>query len=175
MFADVDWPRVFLPDTPFLELIVRGTLMYLGLFALLRVFCREAGTVSIPDLLVLVLIADAAQNAMSANYYAVTDGLVLVGTIIAWSYILNWVGYQVPAIRRVVHSPPLPLIENGDLLRNNMRRQFVTVDELMTHLREQGIEDVARVKRAYLEGDGRISVITFDEEHHPEDDRAAAP
>src|SRR5437899_1773994 len=134
MFADVRWDQLFVPDTPLIEMFVRGTIMYLTLFALMRVLRREAGTVGIADLLVLVLIADAAQNAMASNYVSVTDGLVLVLTIIGWSYMLNWLGYQVPVIGRFVHPPPLPLIEDGKMLRKNMRREFVTQDELMSHL-----------------------------------------
>lgn len=174
MFAEVDWTRVFMPDTPLLEIFVRGTIMYLGLFALLRFLRREAGTLGIADLLVLVLIADAAQNAMASGYTSVTDGLFLVLTIIGWSYVLDWLSFQVPAVGRFVHPPPLPLIENGKILRKNMRREFVTEDELMSHMREQGIEDVSQVKRAYIEGDGHISVITFDGRPHPEEDRSPA-
>src|SRR5207247_1205890 len=87
MFAGVDWAQVFLPDTSLVEIFVRGTITYFALFALLRYLRREAGTVGLSDLLVLVLIADAAQNAMAANYNSLTDGIFLVFTIIAWSYV----------------------------------------------------------------------------------------
>ena len=163
MFGEVNWASVFVPDTPFLEIFVRGTIMYLGLFAMLRFLRREAGTIGIADLLVLVLIADAAQNAMAANYTSLTDGLFLVATIVGWSYVLNWLGYQFPLAGRFVHPPPLPLIHNGKLLRMNMRREFVTLDELRTHLREQGVDDIGQVRRAFIEGDGRISVIMRDD------------
>jgi len=174
MFAGVDWAQVFLPDTSLVEIFVRGTITYFALFALLRYLRREAGTVGLSDLLVLVLIADAAQNAMAANYNSLTDGIFLVFTIIAWSYVLNWLGYQVPVIGRFVHPPPLPLIHNGRLIRANMRREFVTQDELMSHLREQGIEDISAVRRAFIEGDGHISVVTHDRQTHPTDERSAA-
>nr|MBP7571903.1 DUF421 domain-containing protein [Acidobacteriota bacterium] len=73
----VDWGRVFAFDTPWLEIVVRGTAIYLGLFLLLRlVLKRQAGTVGITDLLVIVLIADAAQNAMADDYRSVPDGLL---------------------------------------------------------------------------------------------------
>jgi uncharacterized membrane protein YcaP (DUF421 family) len=174
MLGQVDWGKVFVPDTPLLEIFVRGTIIYLGLFIMLRVVRREAGTVSIPDLLVVVLIADAAQNAMASDYTSVTDGLLLVVTIVGWSYILNWLGYQVPAIGRFVHPPPLLLIKDGLVLRQNLRRQFVTFDELMSHLREQGVEDPSEVKAAYIEGDGHISVLTYEDQPHHGEDRAPA-
>lgn len=155
-----DWRAVFVPTTPLPEILVRGTVMYLALFLLLRVIQkREAGAVSVTDLLVVVLIADAAQNGMAGKSTAVPDGLLLVATILFWSYFLDWLGCHVPAVGRLVHPPPLPLIKDGKLLWRNMRRELVTLDELMSQIREQGVADPAEVAAAYMEGDGHISVI----------------
>lgn len=167
-FEHVDWHTVFVPDVPILEIFVRGTITYLALFTLLRaVLKRQSGNVAITDLLVIVLIADAAQNAMSSDYKSLPDGILLVGTIILWSFILDWLGYHVPTIGRFVHPPPLLLIRDGKLLRHNMRQELITKEELMSQLREQGIDDVARVKCAHIEGDGHLSVVSTDEKQHP--------
>jgi uncharacterized membrane protein YcaP (DUF421 family) len=156
----VDWHAVFVPTVPVLETVVRGTVVYLVLLVLLRfVLKREAGTLGVQDLLVIVLIADAAQNAMAADYHSVSDGVILVATIIAWSYALDWLGFHSPRAQRLLHPPPLALVEDGRLLRRNMRQELVTADELMSQLRLQGIEDFTEVKAAYMEGDGRISVV----------------
>jgi uncharacterized membrane protein YcaP (DUF421 family) len=156
----VDWGRAFLPQTPVLELIVRGSVIYLALFTLLRVILkRQSGTLGLTDLLVIVLIADAAQNAMANEYRSITEGLILVATIIGWSYALDWLGYWCPRVQRFIHPPALPLVQAGRLLRHNMRRELVTEEELMSQLREQGIHELTEVKLAYMEGDGRISVI----------------
>ena len=160
LFDGIDWGRVLLPDTPVLEIVLRGTLVYLALFLLLRVVLkRESGGVGITDLLVVVLIADAAQNAMAAEYQSIPDGLVLCGTIIFWAFALDWVAYHVPAVRPWISSPPLLLIKDGKMLPRNMRRELITEDELQSQLREQGIDDLADVREAYLESDGRFSVI----------------
>ncbi len=159
----VDWAKTLLPDTPLLEIFLRGTLVYLALFFLLRVVLkRESGGVSITDLLVIVLIADAAQNAMADDYTSIPDGLLLVATIVFWSYALNWLGYHFPRIQRFVHPPALPLIRDGRLIRQNMAKELITEEELKSQLRLQGIEDPAEVKVAYIEGDGRVSVIARD-------------
>jgi uncharacterized membrane protein YcaP (DUF421 family) len=158
----VDWEQVFALQTPLLEIFVRGTVTYLVLFVLLRLLRREIGSFSVTDLLVVVLLADAAQNAMAGEYRSVTDGLLLIITIIGWSYTLDWLGFHVPAIGRLVHPPALPLVENGQLVLRNLRRQFITEEELESQLRREGIEDVAQVKKAYIEGDGSISVIRRD-------------
>jgi uncharacterized membrane protein YcaP (DUF421 family) len=162
----IDWAKVFVPTIPILETVVRGTIVYLMLFAMLRfALRRQSATMSITDLLVIVLIADASQNAMSADYHSITDGMILVATIIFWSYSLDWLGYHVPVIGRLLESPPLLLVKDGRMLRRNMRRELVTPEELMSRLREEGVEHLADVERAYMEPDGRISVITHD--HQP--------
>lgn len=155
-----DWEQVFVPDTPLLEIIVRGTVMYLGLFALLRlVLKRESGAVGITDLLVVVLLADAAQNGLADDYRSIPDGLLLVTTIVFWSWALNWLGFRFPAFQALVHPKPLLLVRDGRLLRRNLEKELITEGELMSQLRLQGVDDIAKVSAAYMEGDGRISVV----------------
>ena len=78
LFA-VDWQHFFVPSVALAELILRVSLIYLGIFALMRfVLKREAGTIGLPDLLMTVLIADAAQNAMAAEYHSITEGFLLI-------------------------------------------------------------------------------------------------
>ncbi len=172
LLSNVDWGKVLLPDTSLLEIFVRGTLMYLALFVLLRlVLKREAGTVGITDLLVVVLIADAAQNGLADDYQSVSDGLLLVSTIIFWCYALDWLGYHVPALQRFVRPPPLPLVRNGRMLINNMRRELITREELLSMLRQQGVDDLDEVKVAFMEGDGRLSVITHNGKQQQQEPR----
>jgi uncharacterized membrane protein YcaP (DUF421 family) len=158
---DVDWASVLSFGTPLGEILVRGTLTYLALFALLRVTLkREASTLGLTNLLVVVLIADAAQNAMADDYRTIPDGLLLVATILFWSYALDWLGFRFPrTVGRFVHPAPLPLVIDGRLQRRNMRAELITVDELKTQLRLQGVADLSEVRRAYMEGNGEISVV----------------
>lgn len=157
---DIDWHTIFVPTLPFAAVFLRGTIVYLTLFALIRfVPSRMSGTVSTADLLMIVLIANAAQNALSDDYKSVTDGLGLVGTIVFWSFMLNWLGHRFPRFQRLLRPQPLPLVRDGQLLRSNMRRELLTEDELMTQIREQGVNELSEVRRAYMEADGQISVI----------------
>ncbi len=159
-FSPVDWSRVLIPDTPLLEIVVRGSIVYLTLFCLLRlVLKRQAGSVGMTDLLVLVLIADAVQNAMGADYRSVPDGLVLAGTLVFWNFMFDWLGYRYPSIERFIHPPPLPLVKNGRMIRKNMRKELVSEDDLMSWLRKDGIEKLSQVKAAFMEGNGKISIV----------------
>jgi uncharacterized membrane protein YcaP (DUF421 family) len=159
-FSYPDLRSMFVPSLSLVEIILRGTAVYLLLFALLRVLRREAGAIGVGDLLVVVLIADAAQNAMASEHKSITEGAILVATIAAWDYFLNWLGYNVPWFRRLLRAAPLPLIKDGRILKRNLRQELITIEELMGELRQQGLESVDRVRRCYLEGDGHFSVIT---------------
>jgi len=143
-----------------LEPALRGSAVFWFLFLLLRfVLRRDVGTLGIADLLLLVLIADASQNAMAGGYQTVTDGCLLVATLVGWNWLLDWASFRYPAVRRFAEPPPLVLVRRGRMIRRNMRREYVTVPELMAGLREHGIDKLADVKIARMEPDGAISVI----------------
>lgn len=146
-----------------LELVVRGTIIYCGLVLTVRFLLRrDAGSMSVADLLFIVLIADAAQNSMAGNHRSIGDGAILLGTLIAWNIAIDWLAYRVPAFRRVVEPPAVPLVRNGKWVRANLRKEWITTDEVMSKLREHGIEDVTQVKLAFLESSGELGVIRFD-------------
>ena len=142
------------------ELIVRGTAVYWFLFALFRyVLKRDIGSIGIADVLLLVLIADASQNAMAGPYESVADGFVLVATIAGWNFLLDWASFHSKWIRKLVDPPPVVLVRHGRLIRRALRHELITVPELLGKLREQGVEKLEEVKIARMEGDGELSVI----------------
>jgi uncharacterized membrane protein YcaP (DUF421 family) len=156
----IDFSELIVPTHSLAEMFLRGTVMYLSLVLILRFLMkRRTGSLSLADLLVLVVIADAAQNAFSKEYRSLSEGIVLVATIIGWDYALDRLGYKFRTVRNFLHSPPLLLIHNGKLLKRNMAREALTRDELMSHLRQQGVDRLDEVKEAYLEDDGQISVL----------------
>jgi uncharacterized membrane protein YcaP (DUF421 family) len=174
--TDIDWVRLWLPETPVLEIVIRGTAMYLGLFVLLRlVLKRQSGSVGITDLLVVVLLADAAQNGMADDYQSIPDGLILVATIVGWSYALDWLGYRFPTLQRFLNPPLLLLIKDGVLQQRNMRKELITEAELMGQLREQGVDGFERVKCAFMESDGQISVVPVEENNKPTNSQRRNP
>ena len=155
------------------ELVIRGTVMYWFLFLLLRfVVRRDIGSIGIADLLLLVVIADAAQNAMSGGYESITDGMILVGTIAAWNWGLDLLAYRFKSVRNILEAKPMELVRNGKLLRRNLRREYITPDEIMAILREHGIDKLEAVKVATMESDGEISVIQHDAQPQDSPNRA---
>lgn len=143
-----------------LELVVRGTVMYLGLVLLFRfALRRDLGQLGVADMLIIVLIADAAQNGMAGEYRSIADAAVLLGTLAFWNVAIDWTTYRWRWAQVLLEAPTVELIRDGRILRRNLRREWVTVDELMGKLREQGVADVDEVKLAVLEADGQLSVV----------------
>lgn len=161
----INWETLFVPNTPLLELVIRGSVMYLLLLAALRILVRRhVGSMSLMDLLLMVLIADAAQNAMADEYRSLSEGVVLCGTLIAWNYLFDWLAFRFKAFEKLLEPPPLPVIQNGKLLRRNMRAEFITEDELLSQLRQQDVQDFSQVRSAYLEPDGGVSIVRINGE-----------
>lgn len=144
------------------ELVVRGTCIYWFLFLLFRfVLRRDAGSLGLADILMIVLIADAAQNGMSGEYKSISEALVLVGTIAFWNYIIDWLSFRYPWFARFAEPRVVPLVRHGRVLTANLRREMVTVEELKSQLRQSGIERIQEVRHAFLEADGHLSIIKF--------------
>jgi len=157
----LDLESVFEMTAPVLEVVIRGSLIYLGVVILVRVVGqRETGSLSIPDLIVVVLISEAVSNGFAANDDSLTTGFILVLTILAWSVVLDALAYRFPWFRKIMKPAKRPLIQDGELNKRLMRRELLTRAEVDAQLRLQGIEDVADVERAYLEPSGQISAFS---------------
>ena len=156
---DIDWHNMFSPTSSVLEIIVRGTLTYWFCYSYIRYFRRGPGQLSISDLLLITLISDASQNAMAGSYESVTEGFVLVGTLVFWDYAIDWLGYRSLFFKQIAGPDPVPLIIDGVLQRQNMKREILSEDELMGLLRENGVDDYKNVKTCCIEGSGNLSVI----------------
>jgi uncharacterized membrane protein YcaP (DUF421 family) len=155
----IDWQRLFVPGGSLAEIALRGAVMYLALFCLFRLLPRRhIGLLGTSDLLVVVLIADAAQNGLAGEYRSITEGLVLVGTILLLDYGIDWADYRFPALR-LNPTHPVPLVRDGRVVLGTMSREKITEEELMALLREQGVEDLRDVAQAFIEGDGHVSVF----------------
>jgi len=160
-FFPNDWEAIFAIETPLFELIVRGTIVYLAILAFMRLLPRIGGDLAVIDLVFLLLIAEAAAFGMG-EHQTVGDAILMLATLMGWNYLLNVLSFHIPFIERLVSGAPLQIVRDGRLLRRNMRREYLTEDELMSQLRRQGIEKVEDVKAAYIEGEGQLTVIPRD-------------
>ena len=167
---------LFRVELPVWEIVLRGSVVYLSLFAVFRfVVHRDVGAVGIADILVIVLVADAAQNAMAGGYGTISEGLILVATLIAWNVLFDWATFRFPAFARFAQPREMTLVRNGRYLRRNMRRELVTVEDIEAKLRGVGVDDVSKVARVTLESDGEITVVRKDEKRPAKRPRKGPP
>lgn len=156
----MEWNKLLAPDESTLEIIFRGSTTYLILFFLFRFFRnRTSGQKGLSDLLLVVLLADAVQNAMAGEYKSITSGIVLAFTIAFWAWFLNWVRYRVPWTRRFLRSELEIVIRDGLPIRRGLRRELMTLDDLHDELRRQDIHDISTVRLAMVEEDGSLTTI----------------
>jgi uncharacterized membrane protein YcaP (DUF421 family) len=156
----MDWSELFgLSVSPW-ELIIRGSAMYLFLFVLFRVVVkRRVGSIGMADILILVIVADAAQNGMSGEYRSITDAFILVATLISWNMLIDWLTFRFASLQRILEPPPLLLIDDGRILHRHLRIELMSEGELQTKLREHGVTDARQVAKAYIEPDGQVTVL----------------
>jgi len=161
---DVQWEALFRFEVAPFELFIRGSLMYWFIFVALRIAGRrDLGSLGMSSILLMVLIAEGAANAMSAEYKSVAEGMVLVGTLFFWSICIDRVAYFFPITRPLLSPERICLVRNGVLQRRSMRREYITEQELMAELRLQGVNELAQVRRAYIEETGAVSVLCYPE------------
>jgi uncharacterized membrane protein YcaP (DUF421 family) len=155
--------EMLVPDMGLLDSFLRGTLVYFAVLTLLRVFPRrQVGSVGLTDLLLIVLISECVSQALSDKSSSVTNGVVAVSALLFWNFVLDWAAHRWPWFQRLLEPAPLPLIRDGVPLRGNLKKERMSEDELLSHLREKGIDDFARVKSAHMEPEGHISVVPKD-------------
>jgi len=161
----MDWAWLVDFKVPAWELILRGSAMYWFLFLVFRlVLRRDVAAVGVADVLFVVLVADASQNAMTGGYVSVAEGAVLVATLIGWNLLLDWIAFRFAWAYRLVEPRPLLLIRRGRVQHKHLRAEMITLAELRGHLRQHGVESFDEVKAAWFESDGQFSVIKRDSE-----------
>ena len=149
--------------TPWWEIILRTAVVYVVVLVLLRTAGkRELGQMSPVDLVVILVIANAVQNAMTGGDNSLIGGVIAATTLVAVNTAFSRVGHRVPYLQHLFESQPTPLVQRGKPIKRNLDRENVEEDELMMAAREHGIEDLAGVESAYLERDGSISIIPKD-------------
>ncbi len=143
--------------------VFRTVVVYLVLLALLRVAGkRELGQMSPFDLVVLLVISNAVQNAMVGPDTSLTAGLLAAATLVLVNWFIDRFALRSMWFRAQVIGSPTLLVHEGELIREHLRREGVTEEEVMQALREHGVADLVAVKVAVLEVDGTISVVPAD-------------
>ncbi len=147
-----------------LDVALRTSVVYLALLVGLRLTgTRQLGQMSTFDLVLLLIIANAVQNAMVGPDTSLAGGLVAAGVLIGWHRMVDWWRLRSRGFARLLAGEGIMLIHNGAILHEHCVRAGITRDELLQALREHGVAQVEDVMLAVLEPDGAISVVRYDD------------
>lgn len=147
-----------------MDIVLRATAMFAVLFVLLRLMGkRELSQITPFELVMMVVLGDLIQQGVTHNDFSVTGATLAISTFAFWALVLSWITYGSRKAEKLLEGEPRIIIQDGRLLRDNMRRDRLTVSEVEAEMRLAGIAQMADVAWGILETDGRISFIGKDD------------
>jgi uncharacterized membrane protein YcaP (DUF421 family) len=148
------------------QVFLRTAIVYLIILLGLRILGkREIGQMTPFDFVLLLLISNAVQNAMTGPDTTIWGGLIAATTLLIITWGISLISGRYRKLRGVLEGQPTILVSRGKLLEQNIKREKIERDELEMAAREHGIEDLKSVELAVLEIDGSISIIPYSEHH----------
>ena len=146
-----------------MDLVVRAAVIFFFIFLVTRIVGRRQLSSLEPfDLIMLVVIGDLVQQAITQSDNSVTGALVVISTVALLSVFVAWVAFRFRGARLIADGEPIILVEDGNLIERNLRRERLTREEVEEEARKQQIESIDDIRWAILETDGSISVIPKD-------------
>ena len=143
-----------------MDLVLRAVVVFFAIFLVTRaVGRRELSTMEPFDLILLIVTGDLMQQAITQSDYSLSGGLTVLATIALLTVALSYVSFKVPKLRPVLDGEPLVLVQDGEVIERNLRRERITIDELLAEARQQQIGSLEQVRFAVLETNGKISII----------------
>jgi len=148
----------------FFEILIRTAVVYLVILVGLRLSGkREIGQMTVFDLVVLLLISNAVQNAMVGSDTSLTGGILAAIVLLVLNVVIARLRMTSPRLRRWVEGTPTLLILHGKVIAEHLRQEGIDEESLMAALREHGVIEVSNVEMGVLEIDGSISVVPVGE------------
>lgn len=152
--------NILIPDISVVEKVVRSAAVYLFLLVAFRLAGkRQLGSMTAFDLVVLLVISNVVQNALIGNDNSLGGGLLGATVILLLNAIVAWVTFRHKRVERLIEQTPTVLVRHGRILRDNLRRERLSLPELRAALRKEGIVSLRDVRYVLLEEDGHLSVI----------------
>ena len=143
-----------------MDIVLRAVVVFAFLVILTRIIGRrELSTMQPIDLILLIIVGDAVQQGLTQDDYSLTGAVLAVGTIAVLQVFVSWVSYRFPSTRPVLEGNPIVVVQDGELIEQNLRRERLDPEEVYEQARLQGIAHLSEVKWAVLETTGKISFI----------------
>ena len=152
--------EILIPGIPVIEKLVRTAVIYGFLLVAFRLAGkRQLGQMSPFDLIVLLVISNAVQNALIGDDNSLGGGLIGAAMLLVLNSVVAWASVRYRGFERLVENTPTILVQHGHVCADNLRRERMTLPELRAALRREGVASFADVRYAILEEDGHVSVI----------------
>jgi uncharacterized membrane protein YcaP (DUF421 family) len=143
-----------------MDIVIRATVAFFFIFLLTRVVGRrELASLEPFDLIMLVVLGDLVQQGVTQNDFSVTGLILAAGTIAAMTVFVSWASWRFAQIRPVLEGEPIILVQDGELIERNIRRNRITPDEVAAAAREQQVASFDDIGWAVLETSGQITII----------------
>ena len=144
---------------PWWEFIARAVIVYAFMLLMLRLTGkRQIGQLAPFDLVLLLVLSNAVQNAMNGGDNSVLGGVLSALSLLGINWLISWSTFRNKRLARLIEGKPEVLVHNGHIFQDVMLRQQLTQSELDAALRAAGCADVSHVHFAILENNGQISV-----------------
>jgi len=155
--------KMFVPDVQILEKVIRPLVVYFFLLIAFRIVGkRELGQMTPFDLIVLLTISNVLQNAMIGPDNSLSGGLIGGLTLFCANGLIGRLVFHFPRLERLLEGKPALLIEDGRILKKNLRREVMTRAELERAIRKHDLDpttDLPFIKKALLERDGTVTIV----------------
>lgn len=143
-----------------MDIVIRSAVIFVFVFVLTRLLGRrELNSLEPFDLILLVVTGDLVQQGVTQNDESLTGALLAISTIGLLTVLFSWLSFHFKRMRPILEGEPVVLVEDGDVIEENLRRQRLTREEIGAEARLEGITSIENVRWAILETNGKISFV----------------
>lgn len=150
-------------NNPYLHIVISSTAVYIFITIAVRIFGKkELAQLSVLDIVFVLLISNAVQNAMVGSDTSLMGGLLAAGTLFALNFLFKYLIFRFKGLTHLLEGEPVILVVEGKVKDKNLRKMEISTDELIEAIHEHGVQSIRDVNLAMLEVDGNISVMSDD-------------
>jgi uncharacterized membrane protein YcaP (DUF421 family) len=143
-----------------MDIVLRGIVVFIFLFVLVRVMGRrELSSLEPFDLILLIILGDAVQQGLTQDDYSLTGAMLAVGTIAILQVLTSLLNFRFPRLRPLLDGEPIVVLQDGKPIERNLKRERMTIDDLAESARQQGIGSLDDAAWGVMETTGRVSWI----------------
>lgn len=158
--SDVNWQAIFSSQISLAELVVRTACIFFGCLIIFRFVPRKVlAKIGLGDLLLIAVFAGAVRNGLVGKSDSVTDSLLVMVILVALDWVVEFTGSVFPRIGKLLYPKPIKLVHDGRIIKRGLDHSMISEEQLMTRVRAEGLVDIRQVKAAFIEANGKITIV----------------